>query len=196
MTSDFYFTATSWFPGNVRVKPHSKHSGGRGHWFPQYFADQLTLFEPGRADYPHLSLLAPPQCFSSSGITAGNTYILIACHQMFLYGIFILFTTDIQHRKICKQMYYHQNPLANYATISNLILRWLLTRSISSFGTKMNKFLCSISSLFYNDKHILYSKDKVIYTKCSKPKTLYCGTHNWLCVQKMLNHGWNHGFFL
>ena len=26
MTSDFYFTATSWFPGNVRVKPHSKHS--------------------------------------------------------------------------------------------------------------------------------------------------------------------------
>ena len=26
MTSDFYFTATSWFPGNVRVKPHLKHS--------------------------------------------------------------------------------------------------------------------------------------------------------------------------
>ena len=35
---------------------------GRGqgsHWPPQYFADQLTLFEPGRADYPHLLLLAP-----------------------------------------------------------------------------------------------------------------------------------------
>ena len=32
MTSNFYFTATSWFPGNVRVKPHSKHSvwGGGG----------------------------------------------------------------------------------------------------------------------------------------------------------------------
>ena len=26
MTSGFYFTTTSWFPGNVRVKPHSKHS--------------------------------------------------------------------------------------------------------------------------------------------------------------------------
>ena len=26
MTSNFYFSATSWFPGNVRVKPHSKHS--------------------------------------------------------------------------------------------------------------------------------------------------------------------------
>ena len=25
--------------------------------------------------------------------------------------------------------------------------------------------------------------------------TLYCGTHNWLCVQKMLNHGLNHVFF-
>ena len=30
MTSDFYFTATSWFPGNVRIKPHSKHSGKGG----------------------------------------------------------------------------------------------------------------------------------------------------------------------
>jgi hypothetical protein len=29
MTSNFYFTATSWFPGNVRVKPHSKHSASR-----------------------------------------------------------------------------------------------------------------------------------------------------------------------
>ena len=26
--------------------------------------------------------------------------------------------------------------------------------------------------------------------------TLYCGTHNWLCVQKMLTHGLNHVFFL
>ena len=26
--------------------------------------------------------------------------------------------------------------------------------------------------------------------------TLYCGTHNWLCEQKMLNHGLNHGLFL
>ena len=27
---------------------------------PQCLADQLTLFQPGRADYPHLLLLAPP----------------------------------------------------------------------------------------------------------------------------------------
>ena len=26
--------------------------------------------------------------------------------------------------------------------------------------------------------------------------TLYCGTHHWLWVQKILNHGLNHGFFL
>ena len=26
--------------------------------------------------------------------------------------------------------------------------------------------------------------------------SLYCGTHMWMCVQKMLNHGLNHGFFL
>ena len=34
--------------------------GGRGATVPppQYLADQLTLFQPGRADYPHLLLLA------------------------------------------------------------------------------------------------------------------------------------------
>ena len=35
-------------------------TGGGG----QYFADQLTLFEPGRADYPQLLLLAPPMFFT------------------------------------------------------------------------------------------------------------------------------------
>ena len=34
-----------------------------GHWSPQCLADQLTLFQPGRADYPHLLLLAPPNVF-------------------------------------------------------------------------------------------------------------------------------------
>ena len=42
-----------------------RNRGGQGgHWPPQYFADQLTLFEPGRADYPHLLLLAPPMFFT------------------------------------------------------------------------------------------------------------------------------------
>ena len=31
---------------------------------PQYFADQLTLIQPGRADYPHVSLLAPQMFFT------------------------------------------------------------------------------------------------------------------------------------
>ena len=42
--------------------------GATSHWPSQYFADQLTLFEPGRADYPQLLLLAP-QCFAPSGTT-------------------------------------------------------------------------------------------------------------------------------
>ena len=29
---------------------------------PQYFADQLTLLEPGRADFPHLLLLSSVAC--------------------------------------------------------------------------------------------------------------------------------------
>ena len=31
---------------------------------PQYLADHLTLFQPGRADYPHLLPLAPPMFFT------------------------------------------------------------------------------------------------------------------------------------
>ena len=34
---------------------------------PQYLADQLTLFQPGRADYPHLLLLAPPMSYLTYG---------------------------------------------------------------------------------------------------------------------------------
>ena len=30
---------------------------------PQYLVVQLTLFQPGRTDYPHLLLLAPPMFF-------------------------------------------------------------------------------------------------------------------------------------
>ena len=30
----------------------------------QYLVDQLTLLQPGRGDYPHLLLLAPPMFFT------------------------------------------------------------------------------------------------------------------------------------
>ena len=33
--------------------------GPGGPLAPQYFPDQLTLFEPGSADYPNLLLLVP-----------------------------------------------------------------------------------------------------------------------------------------
>ena len=36
----------------------------RNRGTPQYLADQLTIFEPGRADYPHLLLLAPSMFFT------------------------------------------------------------------------------------------------------------------------------------
>ena len=46
------------------VMPEPGGPGHWGHWPPQYLADQLTLFEPGRADYPHLLLLASPMFFT------------------------------------------------------------------------------------------------------------------------------------
>ena len=40
-------------------------TGGTGRPLaPQYLGDQLTLFLPGRADYPHLLQLAPPIFFT------------------------------------------------------------------------------------------------------------------------------------
>ena len=38
--------------------------GQGGHLLPQYLAGQLTLFELGRAEYPHLLLLALPMFFT------------------------------------------------------------------------------------------------------------------------------------
>ena len=50
--------------GAYVIKWCRNRGGQGGHWPPQYFADQLTLFEPGRADFPHLLLLAPPMFFT------------------------------------------------------------------------------------------------------------------------------------
>ena len=50
-----------WFISpTITVVPEPGRPGGP--LAPQYFAEQLTLFEPGRADYPHL-LLLPPHVF-------------------------------------------------------------------------------------------------------------------------------------
>ena len=45
------------------VRNHSD-AGTGGPVAPQYLSGQLTLFEPGRADYPHLLLMAPPKFFN------------------------------------------------------------------------------------------------------------------------------------
>ena len=49
--------------GTYMIKNSDAGTGGaRGA--PQYLTDQLSLFEPGRTDYPHLLLLAPPMFFT------------------------------------------------------------------------------------------------------------------------------------
>ena len=49
---------------SVMPEPGAGGQGQEGQWPPQYMPDQLTLFEPGRADYPHLLLLAPLMFFT------------------------------------------------------------------------------------------------------------------------------------
>ena len=51
--------------------PEPGTPGGPVAWPPQYLEDQLTLLQPGRADYPH------PQIFSPAGITEYDIIILI-----------------------------------------------------------------------------------------------------------------------
>ena len=55
--SDFQFNFNSVVP---------EPGGGPGEALAslQYLADQLTLLQPGRADYPHLLPLAPPMFFT------------------------------------------------------------------------------------------------------------------------------------
>ena len=55
---------------------------------PQYLSDQLTLFQPGREDYPHPTYYYwHPQCFSPSGITgfqiqASSIYaVIVGTHK-------------------------------------------------------------------------------------------------------------------
>ena len=55
-----------------------------GHWTPQYLSDQLTLFGPGRADYPHLLLLAPPKVFTFRQHWEVNSLTLHNLHYIVL----------------------------------------------------------------------------------------------------------------
>ena len=46
--------------------------GPGGPLAPQYLADRSTLFQLGRADYPHLLLLVPPMFFPFRHHCLGN----------------------------------------------------------------------------------------------------------------------------
>ena len=54
-----------WNRGPLKIlNQWCRNWGGRGATGHQYLADQLTKFQRGRADYPHLILLAPPMFFT------------------------------------------------------------------------------------------------------------------------------------
>ena len=52
---------------------------GGGALAPQYLADQLTLFQQGRADYPLLIPLAPPMFFTFRHHCLVPKYNYIVC---------------------------------------------------------------------------------------------------------------------
>ena len=62
--------------------------GPGGPLAPQYLADQLALYHSGRADYPHLLLLAPPMCFHLPASLGYKIFELNLCRN------YITFTTE------------------------------------------------------------------------------------------------------
>ena len=90
-----------------------RNRGGQGgHWPPQYLADQLTLFEPGRADYPHLLLLAPSMFFTFRHhcihIHKGPVSYIILCIQILdmIFGRFyLIFGIYQKSDRICQKSY-------------------------------------------------------------------------------------------
>ena len=99
-------------------------------WHPQYFADQFALFKPRRADYPHLSLLAP-QCFTPSGITKKCKKILpnytlfrskTATESLKPYTVFVLMYVL---GKCLMRFQYAFGPMVNISPLRQKLLKTL-----------------------------------------------------------------------
>ena len=60
----------------LNIRPGMPELGGRGHWPPQYLADQLTLIQPGGGQILPTIYYRQPQFFSPSGITESRQYKL------------------------------------------------------------------------------------------------------------------------
>ena len=97
--------------------------GPGGPWPHQYLADQLTLFEPGRADYPPLLLLAPPNVFhlpASLNVVlfrgAPDARVITLSSAWHKHGVIHWDDPDYaqpQHRKYRASEAYSQSKLAN-----------------------------------------------------------------------------------
>ena len=70
------------------VMPELGVPGGDHCWPPKFLADQSTLFQPGRADYPHLLLLAHPMFITFWHHWVDKIFELIYA------GINVTFTTE------------------------------------------------------------------------------------------------------
>ena len=62
-------------------------TGGATALAPQYLSDHLTLFEPGRADYSHLLLLAPPKFFTFRQHCTAERFSLEETFQRLIFKI-------------------------------------------------------------------------------------------------------------
>ena len=79
MSSDIYFNVPSWFPVNVRIKPH--------------FNTQVPLPTPRKRSYLqkalYVLLLAPefPDLPTDTKVASMPTYVVVSCYSYFSLGI-------------------------------------------------------------------------------------------------------------
>ena len=88
MSSDFNFTVTSWFLGNVRVKPYFNTQWGGA---PPVFDKSLNPLSTRGADYAHHSTTSPPGFSDLStallivAALPANSVLLLLCKSVSVF---------------------------------------------------------------------------------------------------------------
>ena len=115
---------------------------------PPYLADQLTLFQPRRADYPHLLPLASPM-FSPSGITDIKIKVLRKCKLHNNWPIYLKKKFTKSALKKVKCCYFHKYELQySKDSSADLGVNFKIVQNRPTVCTKISKNFFAYLSIF------------------------------------------------
>ena len=97
---------------------------------------------------------------------------------------------NIYSNRLCYSTMY-----MSVATGKNISI-YILVRLSLEYYVLLRRWEINVRASLEGDvQNILFTLGQSYIYHVLQTLTLYCGTHNWMCVHKMLNHGLNHGFF-